>query len=40
LALATIEELDLPGYRLLPAIRADLLTRLGRTSAAVAAYDA
>jgi RNA polymerase sigma-70 factor (ECF subfamily) len=39
LALATIDELDLPGYHLLPATRADLLTRLGRTSAAVAAYD-
>jgi RNA polymerase sigma-70 factor (ECF subfamily) len=39
LALATIEELDLPGYHLLPATRADLLTRLGRISEAVAAYD-
>jgi RNA polymerase sigma-70 factor (ECF subfamily) len=39
LALATIDELDLPGYHLLPATRADLLTRLGRTSDAVTAYD-
>jgi RNA polymerase sigma-70 factor (ECF subfamily) len=39
LALAIVEELDLPGYHLLPAARADLLTRLGRTSEAVAAYD-
>jgi predicted RNA polymerase sigma factor len=30
---------DLPGYHLLPATRADLLTRLGRTADAVAAYD-
>jgi predicted RNA polymerase sigma factor len=39
LALATVDELDLPGYHLLPATRADLLTRLGRTSEAAAAYD-
>jgi RNA polymerase sigma factor (sigma-70 family) len=38
-ALAAIEDLDLPGYHLLPASRADFLTRLGRTSDAVAAYD-
>ena len=38
-ALAAIDELDLPGYHLLPATRADLLTRLGRTADAVAAYD-
>jgi RNA polymerase sigma-70 factor (ECF subfamily) len=38
-ALATIDELDLPGYHLLPATRADLLARLGRTTDAVAAYD-
>ncbi|MCU1685534.1 MAG: polymerase subunit sigma-24 [Amycolatopsis sp.] len=38
LALATIDELDLPGYHLLPATRADLLTRLGRSADAVAAY--
>ena len=39
LALAAIEELQLPGYHLLPATRADLLTRLGRHDEAVAAYD-
>ena len=39
LALATIEDLDLPGYHLLPATRADLLARLGRTAEARAAYD-
>jgi RNA polymerase sigma factor (sigma-70 family) len=38
-ALATIEDLDLPGYHLLPATRADFLTRLGRTAEAIAAYD-
>jgi RNA polymerase sigma-70 factor (ECF subfamily) len=38
-ALAIIDGLDLPGYHLLPATRADLLTRLGRTADAVAAYD-
>jgi RNA polymerase sigma factor (sigma-70 family) len=38
-ALATLDDLDLPGYHLLPATRADLLTRLGRTTDAVAAYD-
>ncbi|MEV4166649.1 RNA polymerase sigma factor [Nonomuraea dietziae] len=38
-ALAAIDELNLPGYHLLPATRADLLTRLGRTADAVAAYD-
>ncbi|VVJ24628.1 RNA polymerase ECF-type sigma factor [Amycolatopsis camponoti] len=38
-ALAAIEDLDLPGYHLLPATRADLLARLGRTAEAVAAYD-
>ncbi|HEX5120583.1 MAG TPA: RNA polymerase sigma factor [Pseudonocardiaceae bacterium] len=38
-ALAAIDELDLPGYHLLPATRADLLTRLGRTADAIAAYD-
>ena len=31
--------LDLPGYHLLPATRADLLARLGRTAEARAAYD-
>ena len=39
LALAVIEDLDLPGYHLLPATRADLLTRLGRDAEARAAYD-
>lgn len=39
MALATIEDLDLPGYHLLPATRADLLARLGRTGEARAAYD-
>ena len=39
LALAIVDELDLPGYHRLPATRADLLTRLGRTADAVAAYD-
>lgn len=38
-ALAVVDELDLPGYHLLPATRADLLARLGRTDEAVAAYD-
>ena len=39
LALACLEGLDLPGYHLLPATRADLLARLGRTGEARAAYD-
>ncbi len=39
-ALATIEDLDLPGYHLLPATRADLPARLGRLPEARAAYDA
>lgn len=38
LALALVDELDLPGYHLLPATRADLLSRLGRTTEADAAY--
>ena len=38
-ALAAVEELDIPGYHLLPATRADLLARLGRTDEARAAYD-
>ncbi|MEV4146222.1 RNA polymerase sigma factor [Amycolatopsis sp. NPDC049691] len=38
-ALAAIAELELPGYHLLPATRADLLSRLGRTAEAVSAYD-
>jgi RNA polymerase sigma factor (sigma-70 family) len=38
-ALAAIEDLELPGYHLLPATRADLLARLGREREARAAYD-
>src|SRR3954449_350900 len=38
-ALAAVEELDIPGYHLLPATRADLLARLGRTDDARDAYD-
>ncbi|MEV4641509.1 RNA polymerase sigma factor [Actinoplanes sp. NPDC049548] len=38
-ALATLEGVELPGYHLLPATRADLLARLGRGAEAVAAYD-
>jgi RNA polymerase sigma-70 factor (ECF subfamily) len=37
--LALLEGLDLPGYHLLPAVRADLLERLGRDDDARAAYD-
>jgi len=36
--LARLGGLDLPGYHLLPAARADLLRRLGRTAEAAAAY--
>jgi RNA polymerase sigma-70 factor (ECF subfamily) len=39
MALATLEDVDLPGYHLLPATRADLLTRLGRVGEARVAYD-
>jgi RNA polymerase sigma-70 factor (ECF subfamily) len=39
MALATLESVDLPGYHLLPATRADLLARLGRGTEARAAYD-
>ena len=39
LALAALEHLELPGYHLLPATRADLLVRLGRVREAAAAYD-
>ena len=39
-ALTALDGLDLPGYHLLPATRADLLTRLGRTAEAAAEYDA
>jgi RNA polymerase sigma-70 factor (ECF subfamily) len=38
-ALSVVEDLDIPGYHLLPATRADLLARLGRTDEARAAYD-
>ncbi len=38
LALAAIEDIDLPGYHLLPATRAELLRRLGRHDEARAAY--
>jgi RNA polymerase sigma-70 factor (ECF subfamily) len=36
--LALLEAIELPGYHLLPAARADLLRRLGRNEAAAAAY--
>lgn len=36
--LALLDQIELPGYHLLPAARADLLRRLGRTSEAAAAY--
>jgi RNA polymerase sigma-70 factor (ECF subfamily) len=39
-ALALVDGLDLDGYRLFHAIRADLLRRLGRDAEAVAAYQA
>jgi RNA polymerase sigma-70 factor (ECF subfamily) len=39
-ALALVDGLDLPRSGLLPAVRADLLRRLGRLPEAVAAYDA
>ena len=38
-ALAAVEELDIPGYHLLPATRADLLARIDRADEARAAYD-
>lgn len=38
--LALIDALDLPGYHLLPAARADLLRRLGRRGESAAAYRA
>jgi RNA polymerase sigma-70 factor (ECF subfamily) len=37
--LALLERLDLPGYHLLPAVRADLLERLGRLDEALIACD-
>jgi len=39
-ALAVIDTLDLGGYHLFHATRADLLRRLGRHAEAVSAYDA
>jgi RNA polymerase sigma-70 factor (ECF subfamily) len=39
LALAALEDVDLPGYHRLHATRAELLTRLGRDDEARAAYD-
>jgi RNA polymerase sigma-70 factor (ECF subfamily) len=39
-ALVLVEQLDLPGYHLFHAIRADLLRRLGRTAEAARAYEA
>ncbi|MEU6830694.1 RNA polymerase sigma factor [Nocardia beijingensis] len=39
-ALALVDSLPLAGYHLFHAIRADLLTGLGRTEEAIAAYDA
>ncbi|MBI1378220.1 MAG: RNA polymerase sigma factor [Frankiales bacterium] len=38
-ALDLVDSLDLPGYHLVPAVRADLLARLGRTAEARSAYD-
>ena len=39
-ALALVDGLDLAGYHLFHAIRADLLRRLGRQAEAAAAYEA
>jgi RNA polymerase sigma-70 factor (ECF subfamily) len=39
-ALALVDALDLPGYHLRDAVRADLLRRLDRPGEATAAYDA
>jgi RNA polymerase sigma-70 factor, ECF subfamily len=39
-ALALVDGLDLGGYHLCPAIRADLLRRLGRDAEAARAYEA
>jgi RNA polymerase sigma-70 factor (ECF subfamily) len=38
-ALDAVADLEIPGYHLLPATRADLLARLGRTEEARRAYD-
>ncbi|WP_448627631.1 RNA polymerase sigma factor [Geodermatophilus sp. URMC 64] len=37
--LALVDALDLPGYHLVPAVRADLLRRLGRDAEAAQAYE-
>jgi RNA polymerase sigma-70 factor, ECF subfamily len=37
--LRALDGLDIPGYHLLPAVRADLLERAGRPADALAAYD-
>ncbi|MEU6199942.1 RNA polymerase sigma factor [Streptomyces sp. NPDC047061] len=39
-ALELVDALDLPGYHVLHAVRADLLRRLGRDAEAIAEYDA
>ncbi|MFE9202368.1 hypothetical protein [Micromonospora sp. NPDC007230] len=39
-ALAQVDGLDLAGYHVFHAVRADLLRRLGRAGESVAAYDA
>jgi RNA polymerase sigma-70 factor (ECF subfamily) len=39
MALAALEDVELPGYHRLPATRAELLARLGRDAEARAAYD-
>ena len=39
-ALSLVDSLDLGGYYLVHAIRADLLRRLGRTAEAAQAYEA
>jgi RNA polymerase sigma-70 factor (ECF subfamily) len=39
IALAALEDVELPGYHRLPATRAELLARLGRDAEATAAYD-
>jgi len=39
-ALALLDQVKLPGNHLLPAVRGDLLARLGRADEAAAAFDA
>jgi RNA polymerase sigma-70 factor, ECF subfamily len=39
-ALTLVEQLDLDGYHLFHAVRADLLRRLGRDAEAAAAFEA